>query len=320
MTFQPKGMLGIKTSDRHVVPVLDFEIQNRNQTVFTTIADQQKKAVFDFYYRDRENPQWVYLDSLPLQQIPPAAAGEPDLRVRASVDERGNLSVRLLEVGSKREHSFYLDAEVLADRFGRPSTERSGVDSTTDGESRRADGRRKKAVGWKFILAVFTLIILGALILWLRPAALFAGGSKRSGPQGDLHEGSEIQGTGQRSDSEAAAPDDATAAPSLRETERTAEEEAIPAVKRTDEIPVTGRTDEAFEIGKAAAERHRITWGDTLWRITEHYYGDRDLFLELADINSLADPDYIIAGENLFLPPDLEGRERVVQPQKESAR
>ena len=56
--------------------------------------------------------------------------------------------------------------------------------------------------------------------------------------------------------------------------------------------------------------QHEIVWGDTLWRITERYYGNRDLYPELAESNDLLDPDLIIAGESLQLPPAIEGRQR----------
>jgi nucleoid-associated protein YgaU len=56
--------------------------------------------------------------------------------------------------------------------------------------------------------------------------------------------------------------------------------------------------------------RYQITWGDTLWRITERFYRDRDLYSELAESNELDDPDHIIAGEYLQLPYAFEGTER----------
>jgi nucleoid-associated protein YgaU len=50
---------------------------------------------------------------------------------------------------------------------------------------------------------------------------------------------------------------------------------------------------------------YRVVWGDTLWRISERYYGDRSLYNELALHNGLADADFIIAGETLRMPPTL---------------
>ena len=57
-----------------------------------------------------------------------------------------------------------------------------------------------------------------------------------------------------------------------------------------------------------AEREYRVQWGDTLWRISESYYGDRSLYLQLAERNLLADPDLIISGQSLVLPPELGPR------------
>jgi hypothetical protein len=57
---------------------------------------------------------------------------------------------------------------------------------------------------------------------------------------------------------------------------------------------------------KAGDDReYSITWGDTLWRITERFYGNPDLYPAVANANRLPDPDVIVAGKTLLLPPLL---------------
>ena len=92
--------------------------------------------------------------------------------------------------------------------------------------------------------------------------------------------------------------------------------------RRTDPIPPVAKSAFAQpvltqpEIQEEPAEpvspatHHQISWGDTLWRIAERYYGDRGLYRKLAESNALDDPDRIIAGESLVLPPALENRQR----------
>jgi nucleoid-associated protein YgaU len=55
---------------------------------------------------------------------------------------------------------------------------------------------------------------------------------------------------------------------------------------------------------------HRVQWGDTLWRITERYYGDASLYDLLASENALADPDLLISGTELRLPPRIDDQDR----------
>ena len=45
------GLLGIKTSDGRIVEVLAFGKADERTTVFTTVADRQRRARFEFYFR-----------------------------------------------------------------------------------------------------------------------------------------------------------------------------------------------------------------------------------------------------------------------------
>ena len=55
---------------------------------------------------------------------------------------------------------------------------------------------------------------------------------------------------------------------------------------------------------------HRVQWGDTLWRITERYYGNPYLYDLLAGENALPDPDLLIPGTELRLPPRIDDQDR----------
>ena len=57
-------------------------------------------------------------------------------------------------------------------------------------------------------------------------------------------------------------------------------------------------------------ERYRIYRGDTLWRITQRFYGDWRMYPKLAESNHLLDPNHIIAGDTLYLPLKINGINR----------
>ena len=59
------------------------------------------------------------------------------------------------------------------------------------------------------------------------------------------------------------------------------------------------------------APSYRIQWGDTLWRITERYYGDGDLYPLLAVENGIADPDVLIGGQDIRLPGKIDDQARI---------
>ncbi|UCF99973.1 MAG: LysM peptidoglycan-binding domain-containing protein [Spirochaetaceae bacterium] len=281
MSVNLNGKLGIKTEQGQIVPVLDLRTQKWNQTVFTTIADGQKKAMFPFYYKNESNTQWVYLDSLPLERIPSAPAGIPDLTLKVRVDEQGKLSL-----------SFRSSDTVSPSRV-------------------QPEPRRKMGIGPVLLVLALLAVLTGLYFFLIRPRTgltLPAGRPDQISPR----QSSKVE--------QSAAPASAavTTRPSQPELQRNlstqAEEAAVPSTDLDSGWgkPAGESNDELIFL--ETGERYQITWGDTLWRISERFYGDRDLYPILAERNQLDDPDYIISGESLGLPSSIGGRERLSSP------
>ncbi len=330
MTGRPKGVLGIKTAEGAIVPVLDFRTQRWNQTVFTTVRDRQNKAVFDFYYQDDEYTGWLYLDSVPLNHIPPARAGEPELSVTMQVDGQGNLSVQIHDPKFPKPSRFVLRAEILRDMGGDPeevgavsvgSTSRPSVRNTA---KQRTSGppvnysppvsvqekKKKSKTGWLVLVVLAMSLVVSVFVFDLNPVTFLRGSEERTRESGEadrsvktmLIETSPVENAAemvrkpavQESGSKETAASGFSAEP-RQDTESThgQEEHQRPSV-------TPGGDNRAY----------LITWGDTLWRITERFYGDREIYPTLADANRIPDPDVIIAGETLLLPPLLEERRR----------
>jgi hypothetical protein len=314
------GFLGVKTSNGSVVEVLDISSQSGAVTVFTTIADGQKRARFDFYHRSRRSADWVYLDSLPVQFIPPAPAGKPDLPVKLSPIGGERL---LLEMGGPRpgeSRVFSLDLSVLIARCreGQPAAGRAArADCGAPGRpqsphcppSPQSPLRPRR---W-FWVPLAALAAAALALVFLFDQGLFLPASEEEAISADV---SPAAGPSPPPISAAPEPEAAQArpvAPADSESEaaaadRTAES-GLPdtAVEATSEGGA-GREGSLPLVEQPESQRrfhHRITWGETLWRITERYYGNRDLFPELAERNRLADPDIIIAGQSLELPDSL---------------
>ncbi|MGP1458149.1 MAG: LysM peptidoglycan-binding domain-containing protein [Treponema sp.] len=54
---------------------------------------------------------------------------------------------------------------------------------------------------------------------------------------------------------------------------------------------------------KAEDTLYKIKWGDTLWDISDAYYKTPWEYQMIADYNNIADPDYIVSGTTIKLPP-----------------
>ena len=54
---------------------------------------------------------------------------------------------------------------------------------------------------------------------------------------------------------------------------------------------------------KADVVRYEVKWGDTLWDIAQSYYNNPWLYQRIASANKIKNPDYIMAGTILVIPP-----------------
>jgi len=57
MNGEEKAIVGVKMANHKIIPVLTGE-ENAGHAVFTTVADNQKKAIFSFYYMDNGIDDW----------------------------------------------------------------------------------------------------------------------------------------------------------------------------------------------------------------------------------------------------------------------
>lgn len=55
--------------------------------------------------------------------------------------------------------------------------------------------------------------------------------------------------------------------------------------------------------GEPAAVKYKVKWGDTLWDIAQSYYNNPWLYKRIAAVNNISNPDYIVAGTILTIPP-----------------
>lgn len=66
-------------------------------------------------------------------------------------------------------------------------------------------------------------------------------------------------------------------------------------------VPAQGSAPTAQ--GPAGVQRYRVQRGDSLWLIADRFYGDPALFRWIAQANGLDDPNRLVAGQELLLPP-----------------
>ncbi len=78
------------------------------------------------------------------------------------------------------------------------------------------------------------------------------------------------------------------------------EENTIEVVIEAEVVPV--KPEPAPE-AKMESINYKLIWGDTLWDLSDTYYRNPWLYDTIADANNIANPDYIIAGTYIDIPP-----------------
>ena len=67
--------------------------------------------------------------------------------------------------------------------------------------------------------------------------------------------------------------------------------------------PVVPEIPEPKEVAKPINVTYRIKWGDTLWDLADSYYQNPWLYPKIAKANNIKNPDLIISGTDIVIPP-----------------
>ena len=67
--------------------------------------------------------------------------------------------------------------------------------------------------------------------------------------------------------------------------------------------PVIPEIPEPKEVAKPINVTYRIKWGDTLWDLADSYYQNPWLYPKIAKANNIKNPDLIISGTDIVIPP-----------------
>jgi len=310
MNGEEKAIVGVKMANHKIIPVLTGE-ENAGHAVFTTVADNQKKAIFSFYYMDNGIDDWQPAGSMAIDGIPPAPAGKPDIDMYIRFTDSGDIVSEIGDSGSGIYKSYQISSKKLAEEGNRPVShsalcgEDGGISVTGDLNLKN----KKKSRRLKVILTVL-IIITGVFItskLQLIPELKVPGIVKTRFGKGipKIHMPlDELIKTGQKSD--------------LRNESK--EKKNISGPTDEAQSKKTDKTDskKAEVVSQSIKSeintepiQYRITWGDTLWKIAKRFYGESRLFPSIAQKNSISNPDRIIAGDTLQIPSKAEDSERI---------
>jgi nucleoid-associated protein YgaU len=308
--------IGIKLANGEFYPVLDAGAPAKKSLVLTTVNDGQKSVQIDLYRG--EGPTVLdmdYVGSLVVEDIPLAPSGEPDIRLEIALDEMGILKASTRNPGSGEEQSLDVAIEALGEerKYDIPDfdleeerTDTLPNEATSPEEgagllaaaSRVREDRERRKVPWILLLAVLAVavIVLLAWLLWPKGQAAV------KAPEGKPAVTSPAPAV--------TSPAPAVTSPAPAAKAATPAPAPTPAPAAAAPAPVAKATTQpapapAASAPKATAKdtRYRIKWGDTLWDLAYVYYRDPWLYPRISKYNKIKNPDYILAGTTILIPP-----------------
>lgn len=265
-------MIGIRLADHSVFPVFSSDEPGGKRLVLTTARDDQERVDIELIrsdeaYADRARP--LSIGRISLDDLQPGRGGEPEVDLVLHVTREGRLDVTATNRATGNAQSVSIDVDQAATEaeFSVPESLTEGFEPEFATEVHEEPRSRRS--GW--LLVVLMIVVFSALaagVWWIL---------LRSPDEG----ATENIATTQRTDNEIALPEEPTDSPAISSA--------------AEEPPVADGN----------SVEYRIRRGDTLWDLSETFYGTPWLFSELADINEISNPNLIYAESDLEIPEQL---------------
>lgn len=300
--------IGLKLANGEFYPVLEEATAARKRLVVTTVQDGQRSVQIDIYRGSGSTVAGAeYVGSLVIDNIPFSPKGEPDIRLDLEVDAEGKLKAYAEELSSGEHQSIELSLEALneegsyeipdfaleeatdslpeddilgPDNGPVPAYSGAEIAGSVSGDILAEEPRSRKPL----VIALFAILAL-ALVLggaWL--VYHYAIAPRSAQVQVETPPPPPVV-------AEAPAP-----APVVVEAPAPAPEPVVEAAPPPPPEPAKPKF-------KKPGVNYKLRWGDTLWDLSYTYYQNPWLYMKIAKANKIRNPDYIISGHTIWIPP-----------------
>ena len=320
--------IGLKIANGEFYSILEENSPVKKRLVLTTVHDKQRSVQIDLY--KSLNCSMVdaqYIGSLVMENIKPRPRGEPSIELVISSSKNGEITADAVDLDTsvQGEHQVLSVSLKSLDEDNReyeiPDFELEQSEAPPSGLLRKA--REANAAGeekkfpWFIVICVILALALIGLALWF---FLLKDGGLSSAVKPAQRT------TQQPATPPAAPPAPAPVAPAQPATPAAAAAPTAPAQPASPPPVIQApAAPPAPPVTAAAARRERvqppvasyrvpsvipregvpytIRWGDTLWDIAEAFYRNPWLYPRIARFNNIPNPDLIISGTTIRVPP-----------------
>ena len=324
--------IGIKIANGEFYPIMEENSLIRKRLILTTVHNNQPSVQIDLY-RNSANTMTdaQYIGSLVVENIKPKPKGEPSIEMVISSNSNGDIIADAidLDTSSGGEHYVLTVSLKSLDETSRdmeiPDFELESNDEPPSGLYQRAkkirEQKPRKSLLWLFIL-IGLLLILGLAAVWL---FLFGGMEvllsvinkpavtqivQPAPPPEPVRQPEPVVPPPEPvKQPEPVQPEPVQPEPAQQQVEPVPVIQAPaapppprPATTRRRPPPPVASYKVPATIPREGVS-YRIRYGDTLWDIAEAFYRNPWLYPRIARHNNIRNPDYIISGRTIRIPP-----------------
>jgi hypothetical protein len=317
--------IGIKIANGEFYSIVEENSDARKRLILTTVHDGQKSMQIDLYKSYvRSMADALYIGSIVVEDIKPKARGEPSVELIIRSSPEGEISADATDLdGSVRGEHMHLSVSLKSmDEDSRypelPDFELEQDEPPPQGLYEKAQAVKKEK---KRTTALLPIIGIGVLIILVGLGLAFfllrgrsGGGDSGAAPR-VAETPAETQAVPAQTEPAPAPAKPEPAKPEPAKPEPPEEPVIIKAppvqsgpvaeaapVERRRPVPPVASYKVPTTIPPGGAP-YRIRWGDTLWDISEAFYRNPWLYPRIARFNKIRNPDLIISGTTIRIPP-----------------
>jgi hypothetical protein len=307
--------IGIKIANGDFYSILEESSSVKKRLVLTTVHDNQNSVQIDLYKSIAQTmADAVYIGSLVVENLKPRPKGEPSIELIIASTAEGEITADATDldapVGSDLHH-LSVSLQSLDDdsrNYNIPDFELDATESMPQGLYEKASVIREADEAKKFpwmwiIIGILILIFIGVLVFMLLGRGKSDTTNTTTPPAVETPVQSEPE---QEPEPEPLPPEPpkevpVIAAPPVQP--KPADPEPAPVETRTRPEPVVASGNTVPLTIPKDGVLYKIRWGDTLWDISEAYYRNPWLYPRIARFNGIKNPDHIISGTSIRIPP-----------------